>query len=66
VNFKKAVALAPNRVINHAGLAMAYEAIGQQKLAVAEWQKCCAMTPISPEDREARQDAEQKLVELNR
>jgi Flp pilus assembly protein TadD len=62
LNFRKAVELSPNRVINHAGLAMAYEAVGENKQAVVEWQKCCAMTPLGPEDLEARQDAEKKLA----
>lgn len=66
LNFQKAVALAPNRIINHAGLAMAYEAIGKKNLAMAEWEKCCALAPLDPEDREARQDAERKLETLKR
>jgi tetratricopeptide (TPR) repeat protein len=64
LNFQKAVELAPNRIINHAGLAMAYEAIGKKNLAMAEWEKCCALAPLDPEDREARQDAERKLETL--
>ena len=66
LNFKKAVELAPNHTINHAGLAMAYEAVGEKKLAMAEWEKCCAMTPLDPEDQEARRDAEKKVAEFKR
>jgi tetratricopeptide (TPR) repeat protein len=64
VNFKKAVALAPNRILNHAGLAMAYEATGEKKLEIAELEKCCALSPLGPEDIEARRDAQNKLALL--
>jgi tetratricopeptide (TPR) repeat protein len=63
-NFKKACELAPNHILNHAGLAMAYEAIGEKKLEIAELQKCCALKPLSPEDKEAFQDAQKKLAAL--
>jgi tetratricopeptide (TPR) repeat protein len=65
-NFKKAVALAPNRILNHAGLAMAYEAIGDQKMQIAELKKCCALSPLGPEDVEARRDAQNKLAMLQK
>lgn len=63
-NFKKACDLAPNHILNHAGLAMAYEATGDKKLQIAELEKCCALKPLSPEDREAFQDAQKKLSAL--
>jgi tetratricopeptide (TPR) repeat protein len=63
-NFKKACDLAPNHILNHAGLAMAYEAIGEKKLEMAELQKCCSLKPLSPEDKEAFQDAQKKLAAL--
>ena len=63
--FQKAVELAPNRIINHAGLAMAYEALGNKELEIAELQKCCALKPLGPEDLAARDDAEKKLAVLN-
>jgi hypothetical protein len=63
-NFKKACDLAPNHILNHAGLAMAYEAVGERKLQIAELEKCCALKPLSPEDKEAFQDAQKKLSAL--
>jgi tetratricopeptide (TPR) repeat protein len=63
-NFKKACELSPNSILNHAGLAMAYEAAGQKKLEITELQKCCALKPLSPEDRDAFQDAQKKLASL--
>ena len=63
-NFKKACDLAPGHILNHAGLAMAYEATGEKKLEISELQKCCALKPVSPEDKEAFQDAQKKLAAL--
>ncbi|HTR41649.1 MAG TPA: hypothetical protein VMH87_08545 [Pseudomonadales bacterium] len=63
-NFKKACELAPNSILNHAGLAMAYGAAGEKKLEIAELEKCCALKPHSPEDKEAFQDAAKKLAAL--
>jgi tetratricopeptide (TPR) repeat protein len=63
-NFKKACDLAPNHILNHAGLAMAYEAVGEKTLEIAELEKCCALKPLSPEDKEAYQDAQKKLSAL--
>jgi Tfp pilus assembly protein PilF len=65
-NFKKAVELAPNRILNHAGLAMAYEATGNTKLEIAELEKCCALKPLGPEDLDARRDAQNKLAMLQK
>jgi tetratricopeptide (TPR) repeat protein len=66
VNFEKACALAPNRILNHAGLAMAYEAVGRKKLEIAELEKCCALKPIGPEDVDAVRDAKAKLAALQK
>jgi len=63
-DFKKAVELAPNLILNHAGLAMAYATVGEKKLEIAELEKCCALPPLDPEDTEARRDAEKKLAVL--
>ena len=64
INFKRAVDLAPYRILNHAGLAMAYEAVGDKKQEIVELKKCCALKPLSPEDADARRDAEEKLAAL--
>ena len=59
--FKKACEMAPNRIIYHAGLAMAYEAMGEKKLEIAELKTCCALKPSGPEDVDAQRDAERQL-----
>jgi tetratricopeptide (TPR) repeat protein len=63
-NFKEACTLAPNRILNHAGLAMAYETAGDTKLEIAELKKCCALKPLGPEDIVAQADAGKKLAAL--
>ncbi len=59
--FKKACDLAPNRILYHSGLAMAYDALGEKKLEFAELRICCALKPSSPEDLDAQRDAERQL-----
>lgn len=63
-DFKKACQLAPNRILNHAGLANAYDAAGEKNLEIAELQKCCAMQPLAPEDQDALKEAKKKLAAL--
>lgn len=63
-NFKKAIALAPDRIMHHAGLAMVYEATGETKLEIAELEKCRALKPTGHEDEDAQRDAEKKLAAL--
>jgi hypothetical protein len=60
-NFNHAIELAPDRIIHHAGLALAYEAAGERQLAIAEWKQCRALKPSGPEDRQAQRDAANKL-----
>lgn len=64
INFKRACELAPDRILNHIGLAMAYEAVGEKKSEIEELQKCCTLKPLGPEDVEAQRDAQKKLTEL--
>jgi tetratricopeptide (TPR) repeat protein len=63
-NFKKACELSPNRILNHSGLAMAYEAAGEKNLEIAELQTCCALKPQGPSDQDALRDAQKKLAAL--
>jgi tetratricopeptide (TPR) repeat protein len=63
-DFRKAVALAPNRIIHHGGLAEAYESAGDKALALAELRQCVTMKPAGPEDEEARGDALKRLSRL--
>jgi tetratricopeptide (TPR) repeat protein len=64
-DFHKAIALAPNRIIHHAGLAMACEAAGEKTLALAELSRCQGMKAAGPEDEEARRDALKQLSRLS-
>ena len=63
-NFKHAIALNPNRIIHHVELAKVYAAIGEKKLAVAEWEKCGVLKPIDRDDAAAQKEAEQQLAKL--
>ena len=65
-NFKKAVELAPDRIMNHSGLAMVYATTGQTDLEVAELKKCLATKPLNLEDRDSQVDAAKKLAALGR
>jgi tetratricopeptide (TPR) repeat protein len=63
--FKKACELAPNRIVYHSGLAMAYGGLGEKDLQLAELQTCRALKPSDPEDAEARAEAERQLESQN-
>ena len=65
LDFKKACALAPDRILYHAGLAMAYGALGEKRLEIAELEKCLALKPLGPEDTDALRDAKKKLGALD-
>jgi tetratricopeptide (TPR) repeat protein len=63
-NFKKAIELAPNRIIHHAGLAMVYEATGDKEREIAELKECRDLKPAGFEDQDAQRDAIKKLAAL--
>jgi tetratricopeptide (TPR) repeat protein len=63
-DFKKAIQLAPGRIIHHQGLAMAYEALGRGQLEVMELKKCRALKPAGLEDQDAQREAEKTLAAL--
>jgi len=65
-DFQKAIALAPNRILYRAGLAMVYAAVGKKDLEIAELEKCRALKPSDREDAEAQRDAEKRLAALTR
>jgi tetratricopeptide (TPR) repeat protein len=64
VNFQKAIELAPNRIIHHAGLAMAFGAAGEKELEIRELKKCRSLTPSDREDQDARREAMKTLGAL--
>jgi tetratricopeptide (TPR) repeat protein len=61
-NIRKAIALAPDRIIYHAGLAMIYRTTGERQLALAELEKCRVLKPQDLEDEEAQRDAVRQLA----
>jgi tetratricopeptide (TPR) repeat protein len=63
-NFKKAIDLAPHRIIHHFELARVYEAIGKEKLARVELEKCRDLKPVDLDDADAQSAAEKNLTEL--
>jgi tetratricopeptide (TPR) repeat protein len=63
-DFKAASLLAPDRIINYQGLALAYEATGRKNLEIAALKKCCAMKPVDREDAAAQTEAKQKLFTI--
>jgi tetratricopeptide (TPR) repeat protein len=63
-NFKKAIDLAPNRIIHHFELARVYETIGKEKLARVELEKCRDLKPVDLDDADAQNAAEKNLAEL--
>lgn len=63
-NFQAASRLAPDRIINYQGLALAYEATGRKNLEVAALKKCCAMKPVDREDAIAQTEAKKKLLTI--
>jgi Tfp pilus assembly protein PilF len=63
-NYRKAIELAPNRIIHHLALAEVYEATDEKKLAVAELEKCRTLKPVDRDDAQAQKDAAALLVKL--
>jgi Tfp pilus assembly protein PilF len=56
-NFKKAVALAPNRIIHHLQLAHVYHETKQEKLCAAELAQCRDLKPTDLDDEDAQRIA---------
>lgn len=59
--FQRAIAAAPNSIINHAQYAEALESMGKTNEARAEWLKVKQLKPTGVEDRKYVAEAEQKL-----
>jgi tetratricopeptide (TPR) repeat protein len=60
-NFKKAIALAPNRVIHHAEYAKVLEAMGETSAAKEQWQKVLELKPVETQDRRYQVQAAARL-----
>lgn len=63
-NFKKAVELAPQRIINHFELSKVYFTTGQKVLALDELKKCRDLKPMDRDDTDAQKDALKRLKDL--
>ena len=59
--FQKAIAAAPQRIINHAEYAKALESMGRRQEAKAEWLKVRQLKPSDAEDRQYVAEAEERL-----
>lgn len=64
-DFKKAIELGPNRILNHLGLARVSMSMGNKKVALDELNKCVALTPVDPDDVNAKAKARELLDQLN-
>jgi len=60
-NFKQAVELMPNRIINHLQLARLYHVTDQETMVAPELQQCAALTPIDMDDKDG-QDLAKKIL----
>lgn len=59
--YKKAIELAPQRLMHHSGLARAYAALGKTDLAAREWRIVLTLPPSSREEEEDHAEAEKFL-----
>lgn len=64
-NFQEASRLAPNRIINYQGLALAYAAMGQTNFEQEALQKCCDLKPVDREDMDAQREAKVEMRNLH-
>lgn len=53
-DFKKAIELAPNRIIHHLQLARMYHVTGKDDLVKSELEKCAALSPFDKDDKDAQ------------
>jgi tetratricopeptide (TPR) repeat protein len=59
--FRKAIAIAPQKIIHHAEYASALEAMGQPQEAKAEWLKVKQLKALDAQDRQYQAQAQTKL-----
>jgi tetratricopeptide (TPR) repeat protein len=60
-NFKKAIELAPARIIHHLQLARVYHIVGEKKLMTAELKACAGFAPVDLDDGDAQRIAAKVL-----
>jgi len=61
-NFKKAIELAPARIIHHLQLAHVYHITGEKKLMAAELKACAGFAPVDLDDSDAQRIAAKVLA----
>ncbi len=59
--FRKAIALAPDRIIHHAEYAKALDQLGRQSEAKAQWHKVLQLRPDDQGDRAYQQEAARRI-----
>jgi Flp pilus assembly protein TadD len=59
--FKKAILIAPNRIVHHFEYAQALDRMGKKEEARAEYQKVLQLTATDREDREDQREAAKAL-----
>jgi tetratricopeptide (TPR) repeat protein len=59
--FKKAIEIAPQRIIHHLELARTYTALGKTDLADKEWETILTLHPVNAEDEAAQKEAKETL-----
>ena len=59
--FKKAIEIAPQRIIHHLELARTYTALGKTDLADKEWETILTLHPTNGEDEAAQKEAREVL-----
>jgi tetratricopeptide (TPR) repeat protein len=59
--FRKAISIAPNRIVHHFGYAQALDRMGKKEEARAEYQKVLQLTATDREDREDQKEAAKAL-----
>lgn len=64
INFEKALALAPKRIIHRHQLAQTLLALRKKPEAIAQLQQCLALEPTDKDDAEAKRAAAKQLCEL--
>jgi tetratricopeptide (TPR) repeat protein len=60
-NFKRAIEIAPQRIVHHAEYAHALDVFGEKEAARKEWQKVTELKPVFDQDRRYQEQATAKL-----
>ena len=64
--FKKAIELAPSRIIHHSAISRIYHELGDKKSELAELEKCRDLKPVDQDDVDAQNDARERLARFKK